>query len=87
MRWRTIHRFQIGRSFWPEGVAAEEGGAEPVWKGPQARWERHWPEWGVRLYQLTWTNPRPQVPIQSLDFISTTPKSAPFLIAVTVERR
>ena len=83
-----VYGEQIGNwPFWPAGVPAEQGGAEPVWKGPQTRWENRWPEWGERLYQLTWTNPRPEVPIQSLDFISTTPKSAPFLIAVTVERR
>jgi hypothetical protein len=71
--------------FGPEIVAAEQGGAEPAWKGPQERWKDHWPDWGVRLYQLTWTNPRPEVAIQSFDFISTMTKSAPFLIAVTVE--
>jgi WD40 repeat protein len=65
--------------------ATELGGAEPVWIGPHAHWEERWPDHGVRLYQLTWTNPRPWVPIDSLDFISTMTKSAPCLIAVTTE--
>jgi len=71
--------------FWPEGVAGERGGAEPVWRGPQERWRTLWPNAGVRLYRTTWVNPRPDVAIRSLDFISTMTTSAPFLIAVTVE--
>lgn len=69
----------------PEGVTREQGGASPVWKGPQARWKEHWPKWGVRLYLTTWTNPRPEVTIQSLDLISTMTGSAPFVLAITVD--
>jgi hypothetical protein len=34
---------------------------------------------------MTWNNPRPEVEISSIDFISYMTESAPFLIAVTVE--
>lgn len=71
--------------FWPDAVAAEKGGAEPVWKGPQERCKDKWPDWGVRLYKLTWTNPRPEVEIKSLDLESTMTQSAPFVVAITVE--
>ena len=40
---------------------------------------------GVRLYQMTWTNPLPELEILSIDFISTVEKSAPFLVAITAE--
>jgi hypothetical protein len=61
------------------------GGAEPAWKGPQERWKQSWPDWGVRLYKLTWKNPRPEVEIKSIDLVSTMTKSAPFVIAITEE--
>ena len=38
-----------------------------------------------RLYQRTWDNPRPDVEVQSIDFLSTMTECAPFLIALTVE--
>jgi tetratricopeptide (TPR) repeat protein len=71
--------------FWPEGEAREHGGATPVWKGPQARWQHLWPNTGVRLYHTSWENPRPDATISSIDFISTMTGSAPFLLAITVQ--
>jgi hypothetical protein len=39
----------------------------------------------LRIYQMTWLNPSPEVAIASIDFVSTLEKPAPFLIAITVE--
>jgi hypothetical protein len=39
----------------------------------------------VRVYQITWKNPLPDTPIQHIDFFSSMTKSAPFLVAITVE--
>jgi WD40 repeat protein len=39
----------------------------------------------VRLYQMTWLNPRPGAEVQRIDFKSAMENSAPFLIAITVE--
>ena len=39
----------------------------------------------VRLYKATWENPRPEVEVRSIDFISTMTRCAPFLIAMTAE--
>jgi tetratricopeptide (TPR) repeat protein len=38
-----------------------------------------------RLYMATYENPRPEVQVTTLDFISALSKSGPFLIAITVE--
>jgi hypothetical protein len=38
-----------------------------------------------RLYKSVWENPRPEVPVVSLDFQSTATKCHPFLIAITAE--
>jgi hypothetical protein len=39
----------------------------------------------LRLYQTCWTNPRPEVEVRTVDFVSAMTGSAPFLIALTVE--
>jgi hypothetical protein len=39
----------------------------------------------VRLFLKTWTNPRPTIPITTIDFISEMTSAAPFLVALTVE--
>ena len=39
----------------------------------------------LRLYLRTYENPRPDVEIKTIDFVSTMTKCAPFLIALTVE--
>jgi WD40 repeat protein/tRNA A-37 threonylcarbamoyl transferase component Bud32 len=39
----------------------------------------------LRLYKSVWENPRPDVPVASIDFISTMTACHPFLIAITAE--
>ena len=39
----------------------------------------------VRMFKVTWVNPDPVLEVTSLDFVSTQSKSAPHLIAITVE--
>jgi beta-lactamase regulating signal transducer with metallopeptidase domain len=39
----------------------------------------------LRLYRTTWSNPRPQERVVSLDYVSGHSKSAPFMVALTVE--
>ena len=39
----------------------------------------------VRLFQATWINPRLNEPIESIEFQSAMERSAPFLLAITVE--
>ena len=39
----------------------------------------------LRLYQRTWDNPLPEAEVTRLDFVSKMAKSAPFLIAITLE--
>ena len=38
-----------------------------------------------RLYKSVWDNPRPDVPVETIGFISTMTDCAPFLIAITAE--
>jgi hypothetical protein len=40
----------------------------------------------LRLFHVTWQNPKPEIPIDSFDFISVREEfAAPFIIAVTAE--
>jgi hypothetical protein len=69
--------------FWPR-MSAEDGGADPMWKGTQVRWKKI-TGFGVRLYKSTWENPRPDAAIAAIDLVSTQAASAPFVLAITVE--
>jgi len=39
----------------------------------------------IRLFKSTWQNPVPELAIQSLDFVSSHHRAAPFLVAITAE--
>jgi len=39
----------------------------------------------LRLYKFTWENPKPDLLIESIDFVSRNTQSSPFLIAITAE--
>jgi WD40 repeat protein len=53
---------------------------------PKVAWS-HPPAHRVRmqLYQTTWENPRPDLPVESLDYVSAMNDPAPLLVAVTAE--
>jgi hypothetical protein len=44
------------------------------------------PELPRRLYHRSWENPRPDVEVLSIDFVSRMTRSGPFLVALTVDR-
>jgi hypothetical protein len=52
--------------------------AEVVWTGDNSMSP-------LRLFKFSWDNPRPDVPIQTLDFVSAMTACAPFLLAVTTD--
>jgi len=39
----------------------------------------------LRLYRTTWSNPNPEVEVNSISFVSHLTESAPFLVAITLE--
>jgi hypothetical protein len=55
----------------------------PAWRGSNAvRADSHYL---IRLFTATWVNVAPGVEIESIDFVSSMGKVAPFLIAITVD--
>jgi hypothetical protein len=67
------------RDWVPQADEPKGTGLEPVWSASGG------PMGGPRLFLKTWENPRPDVAITSLDFVSTLSASAPFLVAITVD--
>jgi len=56
-----------------------------VWVGsnPACRGLGGW----LKLYKTSWENPRPGVEIASIDYVSSLTSAAPFLVAVTAEKK
>jgi hypothetical protein len=72
------------RDWWAApGDAKELKSATVAWSGSNAATEAAGRS--LRLYKRTYANPKPNLQIETLDFISTQADAAPFLIAITVE--
>jgi hypothetical protein len=57
--------------------------AEIAWVGGNPRTQMM--GLGLRLCHYTWQNPTPDIPIATLDFVSTLADAAPMLLAITLE--
>lgn len=78
---------QTTARFWADldQLAGEKGYPEPAWKHHESAQTVGKERW-LRLYHQTWMNPRPDVTVTSLDFVSNREcTAAPFLIAIRVE--
>jgi outer membrane lipoprotein-sorting protein len=69
------------RNWWPQPgePPLESTGVRIAWQRPVL------PGAPRRLFISTWNNPRPNVPVISLDYVSALALPAPFLVAMTVE--
>jgi len=54
----------------------DDAGGRVAWRGKTTN---------TRVYMSTWENPRPDIEVTSLDFVSAPTRSDPFLIALTAE--
>ena len=72
-----------------------EGGKEWAQEKQLTRAELVWPHPGdntprnraqpARLYKSSWDNPISDVPVKSIDYVSTMSRAAPYLVAITIE--
>jgi hypothetical protein len=69
------------RNWWPQPSEPpnEKSGLRLAWQRPNL------PGAPRRLFLSTWTNPHPNVPVTSLDYVSALSLPAPFLVAITVD--
>lgn len=70
---------------WPDMPPSERTGGTVAWQGPQGQWKHLWPAWGLRLYRMTWENPRPLVEIVHLDLVSAMRDPAVFILGISVD--
>jgi hypothetical protein len=73
-------------NWWFSGVpveASEPAGARVVWAGHNALSDRN--NNAICLLKSTRDNPRPDVEVVSIDFVSSMSLAAPFLVALTVD--
>jgi hypothetical protein len=85
------HEFEVRygrdlRNWWWGGHGdpeAEVDRGKVVWVGTNGTSRRY--DAKVRLFISTFENPRPEMEVVSVDFVSRTPRYAPFLVAMTVE--
>ncbi len=75
-----IRHGQDTGDWWRQAEAQPGATTAPVaWEGPNPEGRP------VRLFRQTWRNPKPDVRIDHLDFVSAKRSSAPFLLAITAE--
>ncbi len=69
------------RNWWPQPNEPPDPstGLHLAWQGPGTNTNSR------RLYLTSWINPQPDIPVQTIDFISTLSDAAPFLIAITLD--
>jgi len=69
----------------PVSINPAADGAELAWAGGNDWLRKHSPDWSMRLYKSTFPNPRPDVAISRIDYVSTMTEAAPFLVGLTLE--
>ena len=69
------------RDWWAPTSQAEVPSGEIAWIGSNGASSAQ--NQAIQLYHLAWKNPRPEVAIASLDFMSEIAEAAPFLLAIT----
>lgn len=57
----------------------------PVWVGSNGTTRRDGGQSMLRLFSLSWSNPLPEITVESIDFVSSGKSSCPFLIGITAE--
>ena len=60
-------------------------GTERAWTGSNPHVKKWQPECSLILYKTTFENPRPDVKVSTVDFVSTETMTCPFLVGLTVE--
>lgn len=59
---------------------------ELAWAGSNPDIKKESPEFSLRLYKSTFTNPHPELEISSIDYVSSLSGASPFLVGLTIEK-
>jgi hypothetical protein len=78
--WGPIYNTEAG-----EERQTTSPGTELAWAGGNPWIKQRAPEFSLRLYRSTFANPRPDLEISSIDYVSTLTDAAPFLVGLTID--
>ncbi len=70
---------------WWSDPAEDASRFDIAWAGKNPQMRRRSPSGTLRLFHLGWENPRPAVPVVSVDFSWLGTQAAPFLLAITAD--
>jgi hypothetical protein len=85
LEWPVIYGDQVrDLVWWLNEEPFEARHAQVVWQGRRLSGNRTYEE-GARLFQSTWTNPRPEVEITRLEFRIGETAMKPLVVAITAE--
>ncbi len=76
-----IYGYDVRDWIGPLSPQEQARGLRPAWTGTNSAGAN------VQLFHQQWTNPRSDAEIESIDFVSTMNRPAPFLLAITLEER
>ena len=78
---RAEHPIQYGIEVrdWLTAKDDAIGSPEPAWIGTTPN------ESKLRIYRVTWENPRPRMPVSTVAIASTMTPTTPIILAITVE--
>jgi hypothetical protein len=69
----------------PERLLRMAPGTERAWTGSNAHIRQWQPDLSLILYKTTFENPRPELKVASVDYVSTETITCPFMVGLTVE--
>jgi hypothetical protein len=79
--WGPIYQTAAG----PEARLPSAPASELAWTGGNPWLKQEQPEFSLRLYKSTFDNPRPELEITGLDYLSALSDAAPFIVGLTLE--
>ncbi|MCL4176368.1 MAG: protein kinase [Verrucomicrobia bacterium] len=83
VEWPLVYGVDL-KDWWEQpGETSQVKRGRVVWRGNNPRAEQAGAT--LRLYHSNWENPRPDLEVKTLDCVSELTRSAPFIIAITVE--
>lgn len=71
------------RDWWTPANTPATTDSQVAWKGANTASSAS--QIALQIYKTTWDNPRPEVAISTIDYVSSRSQAAPYLIAITLE--
>ncbi|MDB6057041.1 MAG: polymerase, sigma-24 subunit, subfamily [Verrucomicrobiales bacterium] len=80
--WATLFKTGVQQ---PNDKAGTATATEPAWTGSNPYVKKWMPDQSLVLYRSTFENPKPNVKLSSIDYVSADTQSVPFMVGLTVD--